>query len=78
MIIQNSLNRLNDEYCDEEENVHLLPVEGESLVLRQVMTEPKLEEEEDWRRRSLFRTRLLSGGKVCNMILDGGSTKNII
>lgn len=66
-----------DDYIDQEENVDLLPVEGESLVLRRVMTAPK-QEKEDWRWRSIFRTRVLCEGKVCNLILDGDSTENII
>lgn len=51
-------------------------MEGESFVLTRVMTTQKLEEE--WRRRSIFRTRGLCEGKVCNLILDGGRTNNII
>ncbi|CAL8155920.1 unnamed protein product [Prunus armeniaca] len=41
------------------------------------MTTPKVEEE-DWRRHNIFRTRVQCGGKVCNVILDGGSSENII
>ncbi|KAJ0010646.1 hypothetical protein Pint_33371 [Pistacia integerrima] len=36
------------------------------------------EEEEDWRRRSIFRTRVVCGGKVCDLVIDGGSMENII
>lgn len=66
-----------DKYGDEEENIDLLPLEGEALVLRRVMTAPKVEKE-DWRWRSIFRMRVPCGGKVCNLILNGGSTENII
>ncbi|XP_021817152.1 uncharacterized protein LOC110759412 [Prunus avium] len=66
-----------DVYGNEEEVIDLLPVEGECLLVRRVMTTPKIEEE-DWRRHNIFRTRVLCGGRVCNVILDGGSSENII
>ncbi|CAL8177990.1 unnamed protein product [Prunus armeniaca] len=66
-----------DVYGNEEEVIDLLLVEGECLLVRRVMTTPKVEEE-DWRRHNIFRTRVLCGEKVCNVIFDGGSSENII
>lgn len=68
---------LYDEYDDEADDIDVLPIKGESLVVRRVMTTPKVQEE-DWRRRNIFRTRVFCGGKVCNVILDGGSSENIV
>ncbi|GAV84600.1 zf-CCHC domain-containing protein [Cephalotus follicularis] len=65
-------------YNDEEEDVDIYPVQGESLVVRRVLTTGDDEGEEDWRRRNIFRTRFLCGGKVCNVIFDGGSVENIV
>ena len=48
------------------------------MVARHVMTTPKPEDIEDWRRHSIFRTRVNYGGKVCNVIIDNGSSENII
>uniref|UniRef100_A0A6V7QW70 Asp_protease_2 domain-containing protein n=1 Tax=Ananas comosus var. bracteatus TaxID=296719 RepID=A0A6V7QW70_ANACO len=42
------------------------------------MTAAVKEEEEDWRQRSIFQTRVLCGGKVCDLVVDGGSMENVI
>ncbi|XP_034205055.1 uncharacterized protein LOC117619254 [Prunus dulcis] len=42
-----------DVYSNEEEVIDLSPVEGECLLVRQVMTTPKIKEE-DWRRHNIF------------------------
>ncbi|GAV79655.1 hypothetical protein CFOL_v3_23119, partial [Cephalotus follicularis] len=65
-------------YNDEEDDVDIYPAQGESLVVRRVLTIGDDEGEEDWRRRNIFRTRFLCGGKVCNVIFDGGSVENIV
>ncbi|CAL8121245.1 unnamed protein product [Prunus armeniaca] len=44
-----------DVYSNEEEVIDLSPVEGECLLVRQVMTTPKIKEE-DWSRHNIFRT----------------------
>jgi hypothetical protein len=46
-----------DDYDDEEEDVDIYPVQGEFLVVQQVMT-PRVEEEE-WKRHNIFRTQVL-------------------
>lgn len=61
-------------------------VPGESLELQKVLATPlfwpliakKVLVIIDWRPHSIFRTRAFSGGKVCNVILDGSSSENII
>ncbi|KAL5777402.1 hypothetical protein ACOSP7_010328 [Xanthoceras sorbifolium] len=42
------------------------------------MTAPKVEDNEDGRRHNIFRTRVFCNWKVCNVILDGGSSENIV
>ena len=46
--------------------------EGETLILRKVLSAAYEEEEEDWLRKNIFHTRCTSHGKVCNVIIDGG------
>ena len=42
---------LYDDYNeDEEEEIDLLPIQGESLVLQQVLSTPKVVLQEDWRK----------------------------
>lgn len=43
-----------------------------------MMTFPKAEEQEDWQRKNIFRTRVLHDEKARIAIIDGGSTKNMI
>lgn len=67
-----------DQNGDEEQEIDLLIVEGESLVVRRIMTTPKIEKPKGWRRHSIFRTKVNCGGRVCNLILDNGSSENIV
>jgi hypothetical protein len=46
-----------DDNDDEEEDVDIYLVKGESLVVRRVMTTPRVEE--DWRQYNIFRTSSL-------------------
>ena len=39
---------------------------------------PKEEIEEDWLRRNIFHTTCTIGGKVCKLIIDGGSCENVV
>lgn len=52
-----------------------------SIGARRVLSSKKslatLRVRKDWRRHDFFRTRAFSGGKMCNLILDGGTSKNI-
>ncbi|RVX12056.1 hypothetical protein CK203_010779 [Vitis vinifera] len=38
---------------------------------------PRLNEEEDWRRTSIFQTRVACQGRLCTLIIDGGSCSNL-
>lgn len=49
---------------------------GESLVVGRVLATLLVQKE--WRRPNIFGTRVVWCGKVCNVILDGGSGENII
>ena len=51
---------------------------SESLVVRRVLSVATGEEDESWRRHNLFHTKCTSGGKVCDVILDGGSCENVV
>lgn len=51
------------------------PAEGELLVARRILsTHTKVDEDQ---RGNLFHTRCYVNGKVCNMIIDGGSCTNV-
>ena len=67
-----------DEYAEDEEEIDIHPAQGESLMLRRVMTTTSQDDKEDWRRKSIFRTRVKCEDKVCNAIIDGGSTENYV
>ena len=57
----------------------LEPIEyeqGESLIARRTL-HADLEPCEDNQRENLFHSRCLIKGKVCNLIIDGGSCSNI-
>ena len=38
---------------------------------------PRLNEEEDWQCTSIFRTRVACQGRLCTLIIDGGSCSNL-
>ncbi|XP_042972946.1 uncharacterized protein LOC122304748, partial [Carya illinoinensis] len=53
------------------------PVTGESLVARRALnTQIKMDEAEQ-QRENIFHTRCHINGKVCSMIIDGGSCTNV-
>lgn len=35
-------------------------------------------EEDNWLRNNIFHTRCTSHGKVCDVIIDGGSCENVV
>ncbi|XP_077246136.1 uncharacterized protein LOC143886018 [Tasmannia lanceolata] len=51
---------------------------GEALMIRKTLLGPKQDVDEDWLRSNLFYTTCTIGGKVCKLIIDGGSSENII
>eukprot|EP00253_Pinus_taeda_P003705 PITA_03705 len=54
------------------------PEMGEALVLDKVLLKPVDESVEQTQRKALFRTICKSQGKCCKMIIDSGSTDNLV
>eukprot|EP00253_Pinus_taeda_P007800 PITA_07800 len=54
------------------------PEIGEALVLHKVLLKPVKEVTEQTQRKSLFRTICKSRGKCCKLIIDSGSTDNLV
>ena len=52
------------EECDYYDGI----TEGQSLVVRPLLA---VKEEEDWRRTSIFQTRVSRQGRLCTTIIDG-------
>ncbi|XP_073122230.1 uncharacterized protein [Henckelia pumila] len=52
-------------------------VVGELLVTRRILNTQHKEEEES-RRENIFHTRCFVNGKVCSLIIDGGSCTNVV
>ena len=50
--------------------------EGEMLVLRRVLNRQKSAKDEQ--RENIFHTRCTIQGKVCSLIIDGGSCANVV
>ncbi|RVW74853.1 Transposon Ty3-G Gag-Pol polyprotein [Vitis vinifera] len=67
----------NEDEVSEECDYYDGMTEGHSLVVRPLLTVPKVKGEEDWRRTSIFQTRISCQGRLCTMIIDGGSSLNI-
>lgn len=51
--------------------------QGESLVVRRSLNAIHVEED-NWLRNNIFHTRCTSHGKVCDVIIDGGSCENVV
>eukprot|EP00253_Pinus_taeda_P006251 PITA_06251 len=54
------------------------PKTGEALVLHKVLLKPVDESVEQMQRKALFRTVCKSQGKCCKMIINSGSTDNLV
>ena len=64
------------EDASDKENVEFA-VTGESLVIRRILSvEAKYDSLEQ--RENIFHTRCLIGGRVCSLIVDGGSCTNMV
>eukprot|EP00253_Pinus_taeda_P011166 PITA_11166 len=64
-----------EETLQEAENT---PETGEALVLNKVLLKPAKEVTEPDQRKALFRTVCKSRGKCCKLIIDSGSTDNLV
>ena len=51
--------------------------QGESLVIRRSLNSMQAQED-SWLRSNIFHTKCTSQGKVCNVIIDGGSCENVV
>ena len=67
----------NEDEVSEECDYYDGMTEGYSLVVRPLLVVPKVKGEEDWRRISIFQTHISCQGRLCTMIIDGGSSLNI-
>ncbi|KAK4581406.1 hypothetical protein RGQ29_024882 [Quercus rubra] len=52
--------------------------EGLTLVMRKTLLAPKFNSDEDRLRTNIFYTTCSIGGRVCSMIIDGGSCENVV
>jgi hypothetical protein len=52
--------------------------EGISLIMRKVLIKPEKEEREIVQRNSLFRTACKTRDRVCKVIINNGSTDNMV
>jgi hypothetical protein len=52
--------------------------EGRSLMMRKVLIKPEKEAREPVQRNSLFRTACKTRDRVCKVIIDSGSTDNLV
>ena len=64
-----------EESEDDEEEVEKTP-EGELLMIRRLLGH-QLKSMEESQRENIFHTRCLINGKVCMVIIDGGSCTNV-
>ena len=52
-------------------------VEDYNFFMQPSVNIPRLNEEEDWRCISIFRTRVVCQGRLCTMIINRGSSSNL-
>uniref|UniRef100_A0A2N9ICK2 RNA-directed DNA polymerase n=1 Tax=Fagus sylvatica TaxID=28930 RepID=A0A2N9ICK2_FAGSY len=64
-----------NEHVAEEEEITYAD-RGEALVVQRSLKVTYVEDE--WLRNNIFHTRCTSHGKVCNVIIDGGSCENVV
>lgn len=62
----------------EHEREEIEPEEGECLVIQRVLATPKQDDNQPWLRHNIFRTRCKSHGKICSLVIDGGSFENFV
>ena len=66
------------EESNEEVEMNNPPEEGESLMTKRVLVNTQKKVHEPAHRKSMFRTKCKSQGKCCNMVIDSGSTNNLV
>ncbi|GJY98032.1 RNA-directed DNA polymerase [Tanacetum coccineum] len=65
---------------DEPGDELVYPDHGEVLVIKRFLNVAvsKSIDDNSWLRNNIFRTKCTSKGKICDMIIDGGSCENVI
>lgn len=48
------------------------------MVIRRVLAAPKQINNQSWLRHNIFRTKCRSQGKICSLVIDGGSFENFV
>ncbi|GJZ70531.1 gag-pol polyprotein [Tanacetum coccineum] len=82
-LLEEDLGPVFDEYDNEDEKRMSDPEEityadsGEVLVVRRSMS-AVVKEDELWLRHNKFHTRCICEGKICNVIINGGSCENVV
>ena len=66
------------EELKEETEVNNPPEDGEALMLKRVLVNTEKQVHEPVQRKSLFRIRCKSQGECCKMVIDSGSTDNMV
>jgi hypothetical protein len=66
-----------DDYGDVEEEL-ITGDSGPSLMVRRICLTPRKMEGDDEQRHNLFHSTCTIGGKVCKLIIDGGSCENVV
>ena len=55
-----------------------MPETGEVLMMHKVLLKPAKETAEPVQRKSLFKTMCKAKGKCCKLVIDNGSTDNLV
>ena len=55
-----------------------MPETGEALVLNKALLKPPKEVADQTQRKALFQTVCKSHGKCCKLIIESGSTNNLV
>nr|GEZ36449.1 RNA-directed DNA polymerase [Tanacetum cinerariifolium] len=65
---------------DEVTTEVVYPDRGELLVTRRLLNNVVLDQDDDttWLRTNIFRTQCTAKGKICTVIIDGGSCENMV
>ncbi|GAV67845.1 hypothetical protein CFOL_v3_11349, partial [Cephalotus follicularis] len=74
--IENGDDFLLEPKFDDEQREEIEPEDYDCLVIHRVLAIPK-EDEEDWL-HNIFKTRCKSHGKICSLLINEGSCKNIV
>ena len=78
-IAQRNENIVDDhEESNEEEEMNNPTEEGESCMMKRFLVKTEKEVHEPTHRKSLFQTKCNSQGKCCKMVINSGSTYNLV